>query len=199
MSTFHMFGMYWIVTGIIVLVCLVWYLIGVLKDQESKRLQRLIDKKNNRLFLEWKTGIEASNQIIPVASDLLLAKGEECYHVENMVTLLEVKSVRYSSHSFGSMPVGGSGIRVGRGFSKSESKDEWRIIATGKLYVTNRQIYFDGDKQDRKIPLDKIATLKADYSAIEVSSDNRQKSMIFQGVNGQIVRQLVQILRDESM
>ena len=62
-----MFGMYWIVAGIIVLVCLVWYLIGVLKDQESKRLQRLIDKKNNRLFLEWKTGIEASNQIIPVA------------------------------------------------------------------------------------------------------------------------------------
>lgn len=83
--------------------------------------------------------------------------------------------------------------RIGQGTSTSRSTDEWTPIAVGELYVTNKQVYFDGNMQDRKIPLGKIATIKADYSAVEVSSDARQKSMIFMNCNGQIVRDAVQI------
>jgi len=168
--------------------------IGIAKAMESARkrkMQQKIDENHQLEYRSWHRQIECSGEIKPISCNLILSNGEECLRYETNVTLFEVRSVRNSVHTGGSMPLGKTGIRLGRAYSTSESTDEWRPIAKGQLYVTNKQIYFDGDKQDRKIPLSKISTIKADWSGIEVSSDTRQKSMIFMGLNGNICRDIV--------
>ena len=161
------------------------------KREKQKMIQARIDKRHALCFKDWHNSVVKSGVIAPVVCDLILGKGEECLWVEENVTLYEVRAVRHSVHSFGSVPLGNSGVRVGSGRSTSESTDEWRPISEGQLYVTNKQVYFDGDKFDRKIPIGKIATIKADWSAVEISSDTRMKSMVFFGVNGNVVREIV--------
>jgi len=162
---------------------------------DHKKKQEQMDEKMHRAYLTWHNMISTTGELVPYATDLVLSKGEECLRLEYNVTLYEVRAVRTSTHTFGSMPIT-RGIRAGRGYSKSESHDEWRPIATGRLYITNKRIYFDGDMQDRKIPLSQLATVKAECSALEISSNTRQKSMIFTGLNGQICRELIQLVID---
>lgn len=165
--------------------------IPVVQSMNSKKNQKKIDEAHNIEYKKWHDMVVSTGNLASVPCDLILSGGEECLRVENNVTLFEVRSVRHSTHTFGSMPIGKSGIRIGRGYSTSESSDEWRPVAKGVLYVTNKQVYFDGDKQDRKVPIAKISTVKADLSAMEISSATRQKSMLFVGVNGNICREIV--------
>lgn len=161
------------------------------KRERHRAIQAQIDMHHALYFKDWHNSVVKSGVVAPVACDLILGKGEECLWVEKHVTLYEVRAVRHSVHTFGSVPLGNSGVRVGSGRSTSESTDEWRPISEGQLYVTNKQVYFDGDKFDRKIPVGKIATIKADWSAVEISSDTRMKSMVFAGVNGNVVKEIV--------
>lgn len=165
----------------------------IVQNEKHKKQQAQLDRWNDKRYREWHVRVRQMGCIQPVPCSLMLKRGEECLYVAHDVTLYEVRAVRHSTHAFGSMPLGKTGIRIGQGTSTSRSTDEWTPIAVGELYVTNKQVYFDGNMQDRKIPLGKIATIKADYSAVEVSSDTRQKSMIFMNCNGQIVRDAVQI------
>ena len=164
---------------------------------KAEKRQRQIDQSHALYYDKWHKMVAMSGQIAPVACDLILGKGEECLWVEQQVTLYEVRAVRHSAHTFGSVPIG-KGIRVGRGYSTSESSDEWRPIAEGVLYITNKKVYFDGDKQDRKIPISKISTIKADWSAVEISSETRQKSMVFFGVNGNVCREIVLCVSEQD-
>lgn len=168
------------------------YIIQSMENEKRRKRQEQIDRNNNVRYLQWQNTVEHAGHIAPVPCSLMLKRGEQCLYVAHNVTLFEVRAVRNSTHTFGSMPLGNSRIRIGRGYSTSSSSDEWKPIASGELYVTNKQVYFDGDKQDRKIPIGKVATIKADYSAVEISSETRQKSMVFMGCNGQIVRDIVQ-------
>jgi len=179
-----------LVVLVMVIITVIYVVVEAVKKAELQKQQQKIDEAQALYYKRWHQQVAVSGHIQAVACDLILSKGEECLRVERNVTLYEVRDVRRSTHTFGSMPIG-KGLRVGRGYSSSESSDEWRPIAQGALYVTNKQVYFDGDKQDRKIPISKISTIKADWSAIEISSETRQKSMVFVGVNGNICREMV--------
>lgn len=180
--------------GIGIIVAVIAYCYSLYRTAQRKKQQELLDARRNAEYLTWKEEVDTANEITPIDTSLILGADEECLWAERNVVLYEVRAVHHSSHNFGSMPIGKSGIRVGHGRSTSESTDEWRAIASGELYVTTKKIYFDGDKQDRKIPINKVSTIKADYSAVEVSSASRQKSMVFQGVNGQIVKEIVMLI-----
>ena len=185
--------------AIIGVVAVVIYLSSESSKSKKQQQRFEIDNWNHNRYLEWRAKVDATGQISPLPCGLLLKKGEECLYVAHQVTLYEVRAVRHSTHNFGSIPLGSSRVRIGSGRSTSYSTDEWTPIAFGELYVTNKQIYFDGDKQDRKILMEKIATIEADYSAVEISSDTRQKSMVFTDCNGQIIRDVVQLVRNENM
>lgn len=185
-------GVLLLVGVVAVAVFVVAYVIQSMEKEKREKEQEQIDRNNNVRYLQWQNTVEHAGQIVPVPCSLMLKRDEQCLYVAHNVTLFEVRAVRHSTHTFGSMPLGNTRVRIGRGYSTSSSSDEWKPIASGELYVTNKQVYFDGDMQDRKIPISKVATIKADYSAVEISSETRQKSMVFLGCNGQIVRDIVQ-------
>lgn len=161
--------------------------------EETVKLKKKQDASSIRRYNEWKRIVLASKTMPSVPCNLVLPLGEVCFWVDEGVTLYEVKSVRTSSHTFGSIPITG-GIRVGKGISRSESEDEWRPIACGTLYITNKKIFFDGDKQNRTIPLNKVASIKSETSSVEVSGTSRQKSMIFDGANGCAIQDIVHFI-----
>lgn len=178
---------------VVAVIFVIVFIRQLIENKKQAERQRELDNYHGVKYRQWRMRIQKTGQITPVPCSLMMKKGEECLHVAHGVTLYEIRSVRHSTHSFGSVPIGRSRMRVGGGETTSRSTDEWTAIATGDLYVTNKQLYFDGDKQDRKIPIGKIATIKADVSAIEVSAETRQRSMIFKDCNGQIVRDMVQL------
>ena len=176
----------------------VWAIIAVIiyyfvdRARRSKR-RRQRDQLNNQDYLEWRSNVEDTGELAPVPCSLLLKKGEECFSVSQGVTLLEVREVRHTSFLFGSVPVSDTGFNLGGGGATSTSMDVWKPIAKGELYVTNRQVYFNGDKQTRQIPISKIVKIEAGYSAVEISAE-AQKKMVFRGCNGQVVRDIVQMI-----
>lgn len=166
------------------------------KKKKQKQAARIEFYKNQ--YARWRNEVNRTGTLETIDSPLLLKKGEECLWTEGGVVLHEPRAVRRSTHTYGSVPIGKTRIRVGRGYSTSESTDEWRAISKGQIYVTNKGLYYDGDKHDRKIPFGKIITLNVDTTAIEVSCESRQKSMIFTNVNGYIVRDIVKFVLDDE-
>lgn len=182
---------------VITAVCLCgWLSISTkkLEEKESAESDAKTEREREKLkdeYFDWHSNIESQGTIEAVESSIILGKDEVCLRVEQYVTMHEVRSVRHSVHTYGSIPIGKTRARIGRGYSTSKSTDEWTPISVGNLYITNKQIYFDGNEHDRKIKLKDIVTLKAGWSAIEISTENRQKSMIFSDVNGRICNDII--------
>jgi len=142
----------------------------------------------NRYFAE----VNSQKGLIPITSTILLKKGEQAY-LETNTTLMETRSVRYSSGGGAGVRVA-KGVYVGAGGSKSESNQEWRRIDTGVLVVTNQRIIFDGSSQNRVSQLDSILSVTPYFDAIEISLDGRQKSIMFDVANPYIWAAVINIL-----
>ncbi|MDR3223568.1 MAG: hypothetical protein LBT66_07565 [Methanobrevibacter sp.] len=98
--------------------------------------------------------------------------------------LYETRAVRYSTNSGRTWSTGmGKRGRIGgySGSGRSESHQEWRLICGGKLnYNCNdskKRIVFIG-AQNRIINTDKVINVSVG-NKLEVSVENRQKTMIF--------------------
>lgn len=120
----------------------------------------------------------AKNGSLPiVATDVLLESGEEAYF-SAPAQLAESRAVRYSTGF-------GAGTRVGRGMglggwsSRSVSRNELQPVGEGVLVVTNQRLVFDGNTDNRVVPLDSILSVRAGSGFVEVSSSTRQKSLVF--------------------
>ena len=157
--------------------------------------KRKIEERKNKLMEELNLFIEQikiKKKIEPITTDLFLKEGENAYLSES-VTLLETRAVRHHV-------TGGGGFRVMRGVyvggasGTSESKDEWRVIDKGFLTLTNERLIFDGNKEDRIIPLKKIISVKASLDSIEISTETRKKSMLFTVNNPLIWGTVIQVL-----
>jgi hypothetical protein len=157
------------------------------KKKIEERKNKLIEELN--LFTEQ---IKARKSLIPITTVVLLRKGEKAY-LEGNTTLLETRAIRYHTR-------GGMGFRVMKGVyvggasGTSESKDEWRVIDKGILTLTNERLIFDGDKEDRVIPLKKIISVKTSLDSIEISAETRKKSMLFTLNNPLIWATVIQVL-----
>lgn len=87
------------------------------------------------------------------------------------------------------------GITVGRGYSTSESHEEWRPISTGTLYITNKRIVFDGDMQDRSVGIDSLISVQVGDIQAAITSSSRQKTMVFDMLNGRVVGHAIELIQ----
>ena len=88
---------------------------------------------------------------------------------------------------------------MGGGSGQSTSTQEWALIDTGMLTITNQRVIFDGGQQDRIVALDKIVSVvpklrrdRAVVGCIELTAEGRQKSMMLD------TEQFVHCSRDHS-
>ena len=163
---------------------------AILRDRKRKRNLTEIRKRN---FAQWAAWVQKHDALPVVNTSLMLGGGEVVHHAAN-AKLMEPRAVRVSNHGGAGFDIGG-GVIVGGGRSISESRDEWRQIAAGKVFVTSRRVIFAGDKANRAIDIDSIMALDADADGVVISSDSTQKPLALTDTNGLIVRAAIQILR----
>lgn len=138
-------------------------------------------------YTTWRQRYDAMRTLPTVScGGMVLARGEVCYAAIQNVSLYETRAVRVTDHMFASQSLG-RGFRIGGGQAVSRSHQEWTPISSGELYITNRQICFHGDMQSRTIPFSKLTAALWDDDLIEVSSSSRQKTMVFRGLNGHMI------------
>ena len=157
------------------------------KASESRQVRNL------ELYRKWRKCV-AENGVDPVPVEIRLEKDESCYLNVGAI-LCEPRAVRQSVHTGGAVRVM-KGVSIGRAYSTSESHDEWRRIASGRLYVTNKRILFDGDMQNRTVKMKDVVSVQHGNDYIAISSERRQKTMVFYGINGLIANDVINSLRN---
>lgn len=152
------------------------------------------EKRREELRAEARTFLSKIDQdqgLTPVATSLILKRGETAYF-SGSADLYETRAVRH-------YVAGHSGVRIMKGVyvggskGKSVSSQEWTKVASGSVVVTNKRLLFDGDKNDRNIALNKIFNIESTADGVEVSCENRQKSMIFASRNPIILAIILRI------
>lgn len=147
-------------------------------------------------YKRWRHDVAVRRGLQTVEAEVNLEAGERC-HFKTAATLAEPRAVRDTSHLGGAVRVA-KGVAVLAGGSHSESHDEWRELSRGVLYVTNRRIIFDGEMHNRSIKLSTVMSLQAEPLSLAVSLSNRQKTVLFTGINGKIVQGVINIVRNSS-
>ena len=158
----------------------------------QKRRRERIEKMANEQYSRWRAAMDQLDELPPRNIGLRLMDDEIGY-LQVHATLCEPRSIRNSTHTGGAIRIA-KGITIGRGYSSSESHEEWRQISPGMLYVTNKRIVFDGEMQNRTIKLKDLISVQTAITQVAISTSTRQKTMLFDNLNGQIVRDIIEFV-----
>ena len=181
-----------VVLVIIILLIPTWLIASSIKKQ--KQLEKWREKWRYECKVEARAFLQnaKANKGIPkVQTNLMLKDGEMAYYCSD-ADLYETRSVRTTTTAFTGVRVMPS-VYIGGSRGGSSSTQEWMCISSGKLVVTNKRLIFDGGNTDRNILLSKIFSAESSVDGVEVSCENRQKSMIFACKNPLILAIIVRI------
>ena len=177
---------------ITVLLCLAILIAIVIQNIIKTKSKARIIEQNKCEYNAWRKRLLDNGRLLPLRNSDNLIRGEECYFAEQAL-LIEPRSVRKSSRG-GVAFRATKGILIGGGTGTSESHDEWRTLSSGKLYITSKNIIFDGDMDNRTIKLSTLISAKADPCQIAISSKTYKKTSIFADLNGLIAGNIIKIL-----
>jgi hypothetical protein len=85
------------------------------------------------------------------------------------------------------------GVYLGGSSGRSISSQEWSKIDSGTLTVTSKRLIFDGGTADRNAALTKILSAESRIDGVDVSVENRQKSMFFTAANPLVLATIIRI------
>ena len=169
---------------------------GFLSFLSPGRRKAELKEKINKGLEEFINQVKIQKGLRPMPIDILLKENEKCF-LQTKTALQETRAVRhYSGGGVGVRVM--KGVYVGRGGGRSESKDEWRTLDQGRLILTSKRIIFDGGKENRVLPLEKIVSISPWLDAIEITAENRKKSMMFQVENPLIWDTVIKLLIKSS-
>ncbi len=122
--------------------------------------------------------VEAQRALPSVQTSAILKRDETAFYVAP-ANLYESRAVReYQSGSAGVRVM--KGVYIGQTRGRSISRDQITLIDRGVLTLTSQRLIFDGRQTDRTVALGKIVGMDNAETLLEVSSEGRQKSMIFE-------------------
>ena len=151
-------------------------------------------KHRARLYAEAReyVGSVQQGQALPIVpSNLILKAGESAFYSAPSI-LYETRAVRHHQSGFGGFRVA-KGIYIGGSRGRSTSSQEWSKIDSGVLTITNKRLVFDGGSADRSVALGKVLSAESSSEGVEVSVENRQKSMVFAATNPLILATIIRI------
>ena len=164
------------------------FLLFVIKGAKDYKPRSQLLTDNARAFVE---SLKQTKSLATVQTKIILKKGETAYYSESS-KLFETRAVRhYQSGSAGMRVM--KGVYIGGSRGKSISNEEWKHIDDGTLIITNKRLVFDGFSQNRNFNLSKIMSVSQGLDKIEVSIENRQKSLVFDCSNPIICSTVIHI------
>lgn len=144
--------------------------------RSALRRVRLVNRINDaRGFFSF---VEAERALPSVQTSAILKRDETAFFVAP-ANLYESRAVReYQSGSAGVRLM--KGVYIGQTRGRSISRDQTTLIDRGVLTLTSQRLIFDGRQTDRTVALGKIVGMDNADTFLEVSSESRQKSMLFE-------------------
>lgn len=142
-------------------------------------------------FNEYFAIIKKFGGLPTVPTHINLKQNEKAFYYAQSA-LYETRAVRHSTSGFASFRVA-KGIWIGGSQGRSTSSQEWTKIDAGTLTVTNQRIVFDGTQAVRSLPVGKVISVEPRVDAIELTFENRQKTMILQAANPLILAGVIQL------
>ena len=111
--------------------------------------------------------------VSPINVGLRLSKGEKIYAMFDNLSLMAYKrtgTVGAYGITLRKKVLPGTFLRAGVGkFGMSKS---WQSDSSGTLYITNKGVFFDGDKKNIKLPWEKIMRESIDSTSIQLEKSN---------------------------
>lgn len=145
------------------------------KQAELKTAITVLIAEKDRFF-KSALAMKQIPTIDPPAS-LVLEKDEKLIFADP-TTLRESRPVRQNTGSFGSVRMGRA--RIGGYGGTSFSTLQWMNLDKGFLYLTNHRLIFQGDKENRLIPLKSIAAIQCvPFGTISMSIVGKTKNIQF--------------------
>ena len=108
----------------------------------------------------------------------IIIKEDEIAFLECNSTLLETRSVRYYESGRVGLRVA-KRLYVGSSSGTSHSQEELKHIDAGTLTLTNKRLVFTGLTNSRNIPISKLIAVNYFMDSIKVTTETRQKSLVF--------------------
>jgi len=156
------------------------------------RIKRHLEWKHIRADAhEYLELAQKAGRFPTVETDVILKPDEKAYYSAPS-SLYETRAVRHYQSGFAGFRVA-KGIWVGGSSGRSVSNQEWTKLDSGMLTITNQRVIFDGASTDRTISIKKLVSVHPMRDSVELSVENRQKSMIFQAANPLILATVIGI------
>ncbi len=122
----------------------------------------------------WRAENGEELRLTPTEADIILQKGEVCYFSQ-MATWAQLKTVMtrtgYSGFSTSVRIMKGVSYRVGNIAPRFAASEQLQSKDAGILYLTNRRLFFKGDKRSTSIALPRILAVEPYVDGIEVTKD----------------------------
>lgn len=157
-----------------------------LSPEEEKQLSELAanlkirhtyDPSTQRLLDKYKMYWLIENGDLPTLNvEINLQKGEICHFCVRNIDWNEQRTVSqridYSGFSYRLNICKGLSYRVGTINPQRVTSEEWKLIDTGDLYLTNKRIVFMGSKGNKTIPHKKILDFNIYSDGINLQKDS---------------------------
>jgi len=179
-----------LVIAIILIAIFVGVIIAVVAVIRAKqqREQRALLFKQARDF----AATVQQNRALPIVpTNIILKPGESAFY-STPSALYETRAVRQYQAGHTGFRVA-KGVYVGGTSGRSISTQQWAKLDPGWLSVTNKRLVFDGGKEHRTIPLNKVVSVHNSPTAIVVSVEGRQKAMALDVPNSLIASLIVRL------
>ena len=157
----------------------------------APKQQREIQARSSAEAREFAAAVYQNRALPTVATNVFLKAGEAALYVTPSA-LYETRAVRYYHGGYSGFRVA-KGVYVSGSGGRSISAQEWSCLDTGSLTITNKRLVFEGGKENRIVPLNKIVSVNCSVTSIEVSVEGRQKTMAFSAANPLIATGIIRL------
>jgi len=184
--------LFWTVVLIALVAVVISIIVAVGRAKQRRELRDRLsnDARNFTATLQQKRALPI------VQTDIILKPDENAFY-STPSTLYETRAVRSYQAAHSGVRVA-KGIYIGGTSGRSVSTQQWAILDTGRLTITNQRLVFIGKKEDRIIPLKKIVSVNNSLAEIFVSVDGRQKTTALAVPNPLIARIIIGICSQVS-
>ena len=141
-----------------------------------------LDERTKTLLERFKLYWIIENGELPTRNiDLNLQKNETCYFSES-VDWYEQRTITHRVDYAGTVGrvtiMKGVSFRVGSISAQRITSDEWKLIDSGQIYLTNKRIIFMGSKKNSSIKLDKVLSFTPYSDGIQINKDTGRSPLM---------------------
>ena len=177
----------------------IWSAISIFKSailSRNRKMEARADRWHNDEYNAWCKVIRAQGRLNPVSCPMTLEPGERCFSYDSSVALY----VPFEPHEHHGEEVVFDtpfGQPIGGDWSILDCFDSVQFIGRGRLCITDRNISFGDCLQMQAVSLNDVHTVAASSSCLLIGAVRMDRPMLFNGVNGQRLRDIIHLLLKE--